>query len=105
MQIDISEVLAFSSKISDKRYPILASMGKLTEEVGEFAEATLVSLGYINKELKEPYAGELADCIICLLDVYSRSNPLYSDQDIADVLNEQLRIKVSKWKSKYPDLV
>ena len=101
MITELVDIIEFARSIPEKRFPVLASLGKLTEETGEFAEATLVVNGYIDKTLKEPMAGELADIIICALDVYSRSNELYSPEEVIQILEAQLKLKTKKWKAKY----
>lgn len=72
---------------------------KLVEECGEFAEALLVTQGYLtHKVLKEPLMGELADVIICALDTAREAYKHLSDQQFMDELQKQLDLKSKKWE-------
>ena len=102
LNLELASLL--SRSIPTSRFPTLARSTKLSEEVGEFAEATLVTLGYIDKNLKEPQVGELADVILCSLDTWLSSNPGMSLEEATSELNNWLYTKTLKWASKYPDI-
>lgn len=82
------------------RWPILASLAKLTEEVGETSEATLVELGFMRKDLKEGITGEAADVIICLLDILARVRSYQSPEELLTELDAELHRKSLKWYEK-----
>ena len=80
--------------------PIFARSTKLTEEVGEFAEALLHHEGYLpHKVMKEGIEGEAADIIICVIDVLVAAYPTLSDTEIVDLVNAQLHLKSEKWRT------
>lgn len=71
---------------------------KLSEEVGEFAEATLVENGYLkHKTLKEDSFAEAADIINVLLGVLVKLHPYMKTEDIIDKLAYEMQRKLKKY--------
>lgn len=82
-----------------EKKPVLFKMVKVQEETGELSEATLFAQGYLpHKTMKEPLAGEVADVIICALNVLKASYPHLSNEELLGLLNHQFEIKSDKWE-------
>ncbi len=65
--MNITKIIELSDRV---QVSSLVRHAKLVEESGEFAEALLHHLGYLpHKTMKEPIEGEVADIIICALDI------------------------------------
>lgn len=81
-------------------FPPLARLAKLTEEVGEFSETTMHTLGYLpHKDVKETPFGEAADAIICIVDVLASCYPELGSEWIIESLLKHIENKSLKWKS------
>ncbi|CAB4134317.1 hypothetical protein UFOVP273_42 [uncultured Caudovirales phage] len=104
MLIDLLKIYQLSRAIPSGSFHVLARMAKVTEEVGEFAESTLVTNGYMRKDLKEPQAGELVDVIITAVDTWLQSNPQFDLQAAESELQTWLDTKFDKWAAKYPEI-
>jgi NTP pyrophosphatase (non-canonical NTP hydrolase) len=72
---------------------------KLTEEVGEVAEQINVICGNINKDLKEPIEGEIADLLNCALCILFKAYPEHNVYEILAKLNMSMEAKNKKWVS------
>lgn len=93
------EIIKHSRQIDRDQFPVLASMAKCQEELGEFSEATLVQLGYLKyKTLKEDSFGEAADVMICVLDTLAAQYPELSSERIMEIFEERVSQKIKKWK-------
>ena len=72
---------------------------KLSEETGEFSEALLKELGYLqHKELKEPLMGEAADVINVVLATLVMTYPDKHIGDIVRELRDHMVLKNIKYK-------
>lgn len=70
------------------------------EEQGELATAVLITTGEItHKKLDEAVSGEVADVIICALDVLAETNLELTPDEIIALLTSELQRKSSKWAS------
>lgn len=103
MNLNVSPVLQISCLAPERTEHFV--LGKLTEEIGEFARA-------VNQPERcdEPLVGEAADIMICVMDALFlnyRNDPAYSsitDADVArivvDDLNKTVFNKAGKWAGK-----
>lgn len=88
-----------TSRNPENKMPPLGRNGKLMEEVGEFSEALLHSMGFLkHKTMKEPLAGEAADIILCVLDTLASAHPELTSDQLVELVTSQLEIKHDKWK-------
>lgn len=72
---------------------------KLSEECGEFSEAMLKELGFLqHKVVKEGTFGEAADVIIVVLSALAKHYPLLEPSTIVDQLSFSMREKTGKYK-------
>lgn len=95
----IEQVLTTSTLTMASDWSIFHRLAKLTEEVGELAEATIHHHGCSpHKKMKEPIEGEVADVVICAIDILSQSYPELSINDLMVVLAAQLQMKNDKWR-------
>lgn len=80
-------------------FPLFVRSNKITEELGEFAEALAHKMGFLpHKTMKEPLEGEAADIIICVLDTLACAYPELSQQELIDMIDLQLTLKCTKWE-------
>ena len=78
---------------------VFARLAKLMEEAGELAEAVTHSQGLSpHKTMKEPLEGEVADVVICALDVLAQTYPELSSTRLLEILANQLNKKTTKWR-------
>ena len=71
---------------------------KLSEETGELAEAVLHVEGFSpHKKMKEPIEGEVADVVICALDILMEAYPEDSVEESKERLFKALDLKSLKW--------
>ncbi|AAQ81330.1 hypothetical protein 44RRORF011c [Aeromonas phage 44RR2.8t] len=101
VSIDLSSTFTASAVVPTRNMGFV--MGKLVEEVGEFAKS-------INQPERcdERPVGEAADVINCVMDMlylqYSEDNPGLGKSQIVDLivkeLNLQLNMKAEKWVEK-----
>lgn len=78
----------------------LVMLAKLTEEVGELAEAVLYDSGYNqHKKMKEPTISEVADVIQVALAVLTKSYPGNTPEMLAKSLSVHLERKTDKWQA------
>lgn len=79
--------------------PVLARLGKVTEEVGEFAETVIHHEGFLDhKVVKETPFGECADVIICSIDTLASCYPELSSERVVEHLLEMIKVKQAKWE-------
>lgn len=101
VQIDLTGTFIASVIVPEREIGFV--MGKLMEEVGEFAK----SINQPHRCDEEPI-GEAADVVNCVCDMlflhYRKANPEMNDQQlmqfIASNLTEQLDVKAAKWIDK-----
>ena len=80
-------------------FPLFVRSNKITEELGEFAEALAHKMGFLpHKTMKEPLEGEAADIIICVLDTLACAYPELTQPELDDMIKLQLNLKCSKWE-------
>lgn len=92
------KLIQHSRRINRNKFPILASLAKCTEELGEFAEASMYNMGYLqHKQLKETPFAEAADVIICVVDTLAAQYPELSVDYIQEALEAELTRKQVKW--------
>ena len=97
MEDTIIDILETTSRHEDS--PPWALGLKLAEECGEFSEAMLKELGFLqHKEDKEGTIGEAADVIIVVLSALATLNPTGKPEDIAGLVHEALVRKMKKYK-------
>lgn len=78
---------------------VFLRLAKLMEEAGELAEAVTHSQGLSpHKTMKEPLEGEVADVVICALDVLTQTYPSLSSAELLEMLCNQLNKKTNKWR-------
>lgn len=83
--------------------PTLFKLGKLQEEGGELAQATLHHEGFLpHKTMNEPLAGEVADVMLVCLDILRACHPEHNDEQLVDLLMYQLGHKMNKWEKILP---
>ena len=96
--IDSISNIILLSRISAQSLTARALKGN--EEQGELATAVLITTGEIaHKKLDEPVAGEVADVIICALDVLAETHLELSPDEIIALLTQELKRKSAKWAS------
>lgn len=79
--------------------PIFVRNAKLMEEVGEFSECLMHSMGFLpHKTMSEPLEGEVADVLICLLDTYAAVRTDLTSEQIIATIAAQLEKKSLKWE-------
>jgi len=85
--------------------PLTNRMLKCNDEAGELAEAVNYQEGWLpHKVMKEPLIGEVADVIICALDVLRGSyKDDVTDEELLTSLNEWLVLKGKKWDGILPE--
>lgn len=82
----------------ESRNDLASAMLHCNAENGELAEAVNYQLGNLpHKTMKEPLAGEVADVIICALDVLRKAYPESSNGILRAMLIQQLEQKYLKW--------
>lgn len=103
---DLIQSLTKIYRISRKSdWPVLARHAKASEELGELGTAVLVEQGFMkHKVLKESSVGEVADTIICVLDVLFASYPHLCKSDVLRQLSNELHNKSDKWNGIVDDL-
>ena len=95
-----TDVLTLSRSVKRAHWTPTDRSVKLGEEFGEFSEAVLHKRGLLpHKTMKEPIEGEAADIVICTLDTLASVYPELTPEEVINMLNEQLKLKVHKWHS------
>jgi len=83
-------------------WTIADSQIKITEEVGEFAEAVMIERGKITNKpriMDAPFY-EAADSIQCILDVLARVYPNMSPAQLCTLVHHAINKKNEKWAAK-----
>lgn len=90
------------AKDAPKRHP-LDVFAQLSEEVGELATEINIQTGFRSDRQPGPdgILGEACDGIICLLDEIYLSQEWESGWQFEVVVEETLRKKVGKWRTKF----
>lgn len=80
--------------------PLMPRFVKLVEEIGELSEAIMHKQGFLpHKTMKEPPEGEVADVIICAMDVLGALYPEFDRNQLGQMIAQQLDKKCDKWKA------
>lgn len=95
--IDLFPILqtSYIAENVDKNKDIRNVMLHLNSEVGEMND-------WINRpwRQKEEFAGECADTIICVIDaLYMQLRSEGRQEDLASILQEQIKKKTNKWQT------
>jgi NTP pyrophosphatase (non-canonical NTP hydrolase) len=74
-------------------------LAKAMEELGEVSTAVMILTGKLkHKKLDEPLVGEVADVMICLLDVLFSMHKDESNEELEEMLVQALFRKSGKWR-------
>lgn len=100
------DIIKLSRKIQplaeELDWSIADILAKMTEEVGEFAEAVQIERGklsYKNKELEAPFY-EAADAIICMVNTLARLYPKKSPAQVYTLLHHGIKKKANLWEQQ-----
>lgn len=102
----LHDIIKLSRKIQpmaeELDWSIADILAKMTEEIGEFAEAVQVERGKLphkNKELEAPFY-EAADAIICIVNVLARLYPKKSPAQVYTLLHHGIKKKSNIWEQR-----